>query len=827
MMNYKNFLYELSRQQHRVIYTRLTALDLQDNILDFLEGVVSSGSISLDGKSNNRRSINLTINISDTDTIKTYIWALKTKCKIEIGLNNSIDPNYEDIIWFNQGIFILTSFSSSYSINQIQTINLQGRDKMCTLDGSIGGILVAGGTFDSYDYTDERNYTEKNIKYPIKQIIQDLVHQFGNEPFHNIFIKDLDFDGMELLEYRDTKDLYLWRLASSPRYINGTIVKEQPCFKYDDDTEEITIDDSDIIYENLFDLQSNHIIPTAIYFNNNNKQKYYCTKISYGDTAGYQLIDLIYPDTLEAKAGESVTSILDKIIKNVLSNYEYFYDVDGHFIFQKKRSYDIEEFSSIQTDPNGSTYALSLVEAQQEEIAYTFSDFELITAFNDTPNIANLKNDFTVWGERSGVDGDKLPIHMRYAIDNYPLQYTTITVLPEEAQAYNQKYGLNILPQSSTTFIAGDKFYSSALDSTIDQGSREYQFNGIFDPTPYLALSYHVDWREILWQMQADYRKYGRLDNFEQKIKEANKNSGLYQNGKTGYEQYYMDIEGFLHSELYNFTLWSDILRAYGLSRYLGQTPRIVRGITLQEIYNDLTKHWELAEGDESYQQDISEWSAAFQEVLNKLNASDFPPGYSYIDNYYLSEPVNGDDSEWQKNDKLTHFLWNKKVFEAPNQLNFWIDFMSGDSELMDKAGVPKIQQRPKVETNNDVKAIDYAKVPNIIYCKDMIPSGNKQRSNYSYLHVGNKIDQMFTRSVQGLSAKEAIQDMVYNYAQTAEAVSITCIPIYHLEPNIKIHIDSDEYDIHDDYVIQSMTIPLAYNGTMSISATKARKRIF
>jgi hypothetical protein len=38
---------------------------------------------------------------------------------------------------------------------------------------------------------------------------------------------------------------------------------------------------------------------------------------------------------LIAKVGESVTSVLDKI-KNMLVEFEYFYNLDGQFIFQKK-----------------------------------------------------------------------------------------------------------------------------------------------------------------------------------------------------------------------------------------------------------------------------------------------------------------------------------------------------------------------------------------------------------------------------------------------------------------------------------------------------------
>jgi hypothetical protein len=54
--------------------------------------------------------------------------------------------------------------------------------------------------------------------------------------------------------------------------------------------------------------------------------------VNYGETVGYQLTDLVYAGELIANLGESVTSVLDKIV-NMLGNYEYFYDYYGKFIF--------------------------------------------------------------------------------------------------------------------------------------------------------------------------------------------------------------------------------------------------------------------------------------------------------------------------------------------------------------------------------------------------------------------------------------------------------------------------------------------------------------
>ena len=58
----------------------------------------------------------------------------------------------------------------------------------------------------------------------------------------------------------------------------------------------------------------------------------FLTKIENYQTVGYRETDLIYPDDLIANVGESITSVLDKI-KNMLVEFEYFYNLEGQFVF--------------------------------------------------------------------------------------------------------------------------------------------------------------------------------------------------------------------------------------------------------------------------------------------------------------------------------------------------------------------------------------------------------------------------------------------------------------------------------------------------------------
>jgi len=97
-------------------------------------------------------------------------------------------------------MFILTSFSNTLN-NSGYTISIQGRDKMCLLNGDLGGNLFASHDFGkTYIFDNDGNYKKEDI--PIKTIIREAVHTYAQEPYHNIYINDLDTCGVELIEWR-------------------------------------------------------------------------------------------------------------------------------------------------------------------------------------------------------------------------------------------------------------------------------------------------------------------------------------------------------------------------------------------------------------------------------------------------------------------------------------------------------------------------------------------------------------------------------------------------------------------------------------------------
>ena len=443
----KDFLRSLDQEKEREIYARVISLNFDEEPIEEITGKVTSGSINIDGKSAVRRTCSLTL-VAKEMNIHDYYWGMNTKFFLEIGMKNNINPEYDDIIWFPQGLYLISTFNTSQSVNNY-TISLQGKDKMVLLNGEIGGIITAlthdFGTVD----VQQPDGSIMNEKIPIKKIIQSAVHTFAKEPMRNIIINDVDDYGVELMEYRGNEPLYLLVDRITQEVSNIRIGKKgaeeylprQYLFKHHGESEwkrnsdrqllYISLDENtrpakekitDIVYDNRVDYLDIPNNPTilGVPVNNNNIQEYYVIKVETGTTIGYRMTDLTFAGDLILKAGDSVSQMLDKIV-DMLGEFEYFYDLEGHFVFQKKKTYIQTSWNNIVQNEDSETYVDNLTESSA--ITYNFENANLVTAFTNNPDLKNLKNDFSIWGARISATGAEIPIHLRYAIDKKPLFY--------------------------------------------------------------------------------------------------------------------------------------------------------------------------------------------------------------------------------------------------------------------------------------------------------------------------------------------------------------------------------------------------------------------
>ena len=808
----KDFLLQLDKTKNKIIYARITALTFDERPIETIEGRITQGSINVDGDSAIRRTCSLTM-IADNFDYQNYYWGINTKFKLEIGVSNFINSKYPDIIWFKQGIYLFTSFNTSRATNNF-TISLQGKDKMCLLNGDVGGSLESQVDFGTLQEETEDGVWSI-VKIPIKDIIRNAVHVYAGEPYHNIIIKDIDIQGLELLEYRYDIPMYLYRHSNSQIYDNITLDGNVQCWIEGSDEpttlQKLESDAFDPLITSLTGSNEGKLIK----FSSSTNDSFYVAKIEYGQTAGYRMTDLTFAGDLICNVGESVMSMLDKI-KNMLSEFEYFYNVDGQFIFQKKQSFvntiwsPIQNADTIGVNSQGEEifYSEQYVEslANSSATSYIFNEGELITAFTNNPNILNLRNDYSVWGVRKTLSGAEVPIHVRYAIDTKPIRYTTIEVNYKELD-YDDK-------TSPPQIIYGEDYNSISTYNKKYGKKQKGQKSKTYTTTKINDNDIVVDWREIIYRMAKDYYAYNHLDNFEAKVEKANTymqendNGNIcevidYPSGRTGYEKYYTDLLGF----------WRDVY--YPIELELKDLQdNIYNGI--EDMIKDLQDKW-IPQGNfkekEQYESLLIELQSLLEDNYNQLQKKeklekDLDKNKTR-ENYY----AQGEGHEY----------WNKDVYEKPYVLNFWFDFLDTNGELS-QFKTQNVGFRTKAVNDTNVKSIYFRETPNIVFYKDEAEI-DVTNTAYRYIQVTD-IENMFSISSQGKSAKDRIDELIYQYGYCIESANITTIPIYYLQPNTRIHLFDQKSNLDGDYIVSKITIPLAYNGTMQLTATKAAERI-
>ena len=778
-LNDKQFLIDLHSFHHREIFARITTLSWDELPLEQIEGKITGGSINVDGTSSVRRTCSLTM-VAENVNIEDFHWGFKTKFKLEIGLKNTINSKYPDIIWFKQGIFVINQLSTSVGTNNY-TINISGKDKMCLLNGDLGGKLPFMVSWDIEDYIDE-NGTLTHNKIPIMTIIEQAVRNYGNELFHNIIIKDVEDFGIEMLDYRGDQPFYLGQSDSngSALFTGNTSAK-----KNEKTTKTLSEFAADPEFVNSFSYYTENSIIHLPSTDKDDSKKftingivYHIYKIDMGTALGFHKMDLVYAGELTTNVGDSLTSMLDKI-RDMLGDFEYFYDIDGRFTFQKKPIYIDHNWNSTlgegrsttgsqdTNSPDGVTNILSM-QQEDADIVYSFDNSNLISSLSNTPNLSNVKNDYIVWGTHTTSSGAELPIHARYAIDEKPKFYHSLKrkkikqnqqsdeqqsneqnqqsngQQPDEQNQENQQSnGQNQEDQSSNEkwyIEGGETWYVSN-----EVKAEEFIPNEKINENTIQQVKYKsVDWREIIYQMAIDYRyavikndetvKGYHNDSFIKEIIDNNKyidNKGeivyLYPNGLTGYEQYYTDL---------------------------------IDGTGLTGVEKGFWR-------------------------------------YLY----------DGTD-------------WTEATKSDPSELIFWFDFLDPVGTDLEKYSVKVIGDRTNPVNDSNIKTMYYKDAPNIL----LQFSGEKRPNDpgYEVFSIPAYMEDLLARSRRSKSVLEKIDEMLYQYSYAQENISLNCLPVYFLQPNTRISVKDEDSKIYGEYLVSRLTIPLNFNGTMSITATKA-----
>lgn len=786
-LNDRVFLKEIDNLRVKEQHIKITALSwFEENPLQEIQGYTTGGSINVSGKSSVRRTGSLSLeaddkiyNIKDVNNIIS----INKKIAIEVGFTNTTSHyNEYNIIWIPLGVYIIKTASVDHGTNGLK-ISLSISDKMCLLNGDVGGIFPATANLSEVVILNE--YGEKvGTDYLIlKDILKNVLYEYGGIQLGQIIIEDLEEISKAQVKWNGDDPLYHYVGEGGQHFYT----QEKPD-------------------KNIYDTYNK------------------------GDLIGFRPQYFTWPgaEPLKANAGENVAAIIDKITK-ALGIFEFFFDVYGFFHFRQKATYRNQQEFFGNTAASGNIGYIP--EKNNSICSYEFNDAELVTAFKNSPQYMNIKNDFVVWGQKN-VAGGKLPIRYHLAIDKKPsvsnnkylFEYTGETLLKDLTTVQTSKYLMKEYLCSKSlqfnhTYLIIIK--GGPVDITADFDYFGVWLNGGGDFSLGLAKKVTDNVYTLVATIPESWKDNPNFS--EDRLKGINVYNGNNWQA-TGLPE--VKIDGV---ELILFKNFKQLLNKkikFGESN----KPYIEDGL----YYGSITAPQIYDKEKNDYVTITNPKFAYFQPTdwRGELFAQSQLLGESYYSNPYAAELA----IEFPKiynlfNNRIDlengYPIFKGSYFSVKDiDYDYFLDLIDIQDEKMQNISVSNIGRRTRVLNESSVNCIFAPKAPDIAFIEVDTETTNKfgqwaKKNGYDIYQTAPEIFEQISVSSAFNSAYDKVVDLLYTHSGYAETMSITTLPIYYLEPNTRIKVTDAESGIQGEYIAESFSLPLASNGTMTISCTK------
>ncbi|MDD7756604.1 MAG: hypothetical protein PUJ51_19120 [Clostridiales bacterium] len=207
--------------------------------------------------------------------------------------------------------------------------------------------------------------------------------------------------------------------------------------------------------------------------------------------------------------------------------------------------------------------------------------------------------------------------------------------------------------------------------------------------------------------------------------------------------------------------------------------------------------------------------------------------------NYYYPELA----AEWPKiyDMKKNHYLdaqgniiytggFKDEILANPSNMDYFLDFIDSDAAIS-QFNVNAIGRRSMIESNDGFNCVFEPVIPDYV----IIESGQEdtrekreecEKKGQAYIQVEPAIFNTLATGGASNGCFEEVKMLLYNYTGYNEQINLSMIPLYYLEPNIRIGVRDIEADISGDFIIKTISLPLAVGSTMSVSATRAIEKL-
>ena len=694
---------------------------------------------------------------------------------------------------------------------------------MVLLNGEVSGHFGQATVLDSIEELNEATQTYIKRKYELKNVIKDLVYTLGGEKLDNIFINDLDELGLKMLKYIGQSDLFIMQSVDQNTWLPNEnsynlFTNGLDILKANEEWTVGEVPNADDFIQLPKDINSfgfsmfnndikneKTILFKGIIKKDEDAQYFLLYRLKYGDIAGYEATPMVFNSDLIAQPGETITSALDKIVAMLGSSYEYFYDIYGRFIFQKKKTYLDTSWSPLSFYLDGDSFTLK---QDPQEFVFEFLDEQLINSININPGIDKVKNDFIVYGQTA----KGYPIHLRYSIDKKPTRY--ISWDWSSYYSSNEEIGNNTGRPDPNSPIEGtyvnwevgneglvptsnQKIYKTKTQTYFSMANWNFdRVNNVIEQTsgqPLLKVGRYLKIGNSVHQIigientTLNTRKRIQLDD----------PMGLLQTGR--YQILYFTLgnnqDKFSEVQAEHYVDWRELIyqmakdfHAHGQdSDYIYQM-RLRNPVLFQkgksgyeQYYTDIMGFW-----PDVYRYNIKAPTASGQEITKEIVG------------------------------------WNQEKLSDPNTMMYWLEFLEGNSQF-DAISVPNIGDRTKVASNKKSTVLFEPNVPPLLYyIGDQRPATTLQ---YTPIQLNDDLKTAFSLASFPTAAKTVIEDELNNYSTFTRSVSLNTVPLYSLDVNRKVRIKSEK--IQGQFIIDRLTIPLQYNGMMSVTLSEITDSLY
>lgn len=768
-------------------YVTIAILNQDDLPLKEITGYVTGGSISVSSSSLIRRtgSLSLVTNPYETEAIMLHevtninnLISLNKRVAVEVGIKN-IGGQYldTDIFWFPLGVYTITNPSVTHDASGIK-ISLKLNDKMSLLNGTEGGTIPIATILSPYedrmpqhiistpvmnaDGTWSETSSYPLVQTPIADLIPDLITTYSSIPQSQIVIDNIP---------RRIRNKMYW----------GGSVERDPQRLYD------------VLYLYTITQGSQTTWYASLYGAPAAAKE--CYVFDVNDTIGYCYTDLVYPEQLASNNKDNVAAILSKI-RDKIGNYEFYFDVDGIFHFREIRNNLNQGSAEADILSALDDKYLSNMMNEHQGIAYDLTNSHYISSYVNNPNYLKVKNDITVWA--SGTS-DKLPRRYHLIID-----------IPEPFHAYEY----TTYQDESGVIRARDVSISTSGFQPLDIRMNMYL---------YYLYCYEKEQEDGVKSGVGHSKLAQELIDFWPTIYDVRPGANTFLSEDYETFNYYFDMidatQAIAHQDLAQLAIKNigqrDIVLEDKYSNCLFATSTELN----INFVKDEGEYYLFHRGNTSSstplqfvltqrQQDIGN-SEAVQILYEEVHNGECV----YTTTYSLTGSVLKQNNEYL-------ITTPTAFFTSPISMVFTNDESAGRivCSLNDTTDA-QVLQRTLGEQD-------------IIRIIITFPNRNQTAKNecttyaHPYIVVAPDIYDHLKLGYKLTPASEYVRSVLHEYIGYNNSITLTSIPLYHLDVNSRISVEDDASDIHGDYIIQSLTIPLDLSGKMTINATKAVERI-